>query len=83
MTPWRYIKNVAKVLSIVVNVVFLFSARVQTLSRRAGIARNEGRRWGCVFCAIVNPPFRWLVGQADHCQDSVKAGEILPRDELV
>ena len=82
MTPLRYLLNLLKLLSVVVNVVFLFSVRVETLSRRAGVARLQGRRWGCVVCAIINPIFRRLVGQADHCADSVKAGHIMQRCEI-
>jgi hypothetical protein len=83
VTPLRYVLNLLKLASVVFNVVFLFSSRVETLSRRAGVARNEGRRWGCVLCAIVNPIFRVLVGQDDHCGDSVRAGHILKRDEVI
>lgn len=70
MNPIRWAKNVLKVLDVALNVVVLFSARVETLSRRAGRARNEGKRWGCVLCRVLDAI------QRDHCTRAVQAGEI-------
>jgi len=70
VNPIRWAKNVLKVLDVALNVVVLFSARVETLSRRAGRARNEGKRWGCVLCRVLDAI------QRDHCTRAVQAGEI-------
>jgi hypothetical protein len=36
----------------------------ETVSSRADRARAEGRRWGCVLCAVLD----WI--QTDHCQNA-------------
>lgn len=42
----------------------------QTLSGRAQTARNQGKRWGCVLCGILD----WL--ERDHCRMALE-GDIL------
>lgn len=37
----------------------------QTISDRAALARNSGRRWGCVLCRILDAI------QANHCSNSI------------
>lgn len=66
MTLRRYLFNLLRLLSVALNVVFLFDGTIQTLSRRIGRARNAGRRWGVIAAAIVNPIFRLIAGQKDH-----------------
>ena len=39
---------------------------VETMSRRAALARNEGKKWGCVMCKFLN----WF--QKDHCDKALK-----------
>lgn len=38
--------------------------QTETISSRANRARAEGRRWGCVLCAVLD----WL--ETNHCRDS-------------
>lgn len=54
-----------------VNVVLLCDRHVQTLSRRAGLARNKGRKWGCVLCRVLE----WFAPK--HCDRAVDAGEVV------
>lgn len=68
MTPRRYLWNVLKLADINLNVLLLVDEHIQTLSRRAGIARRKGKRWACVFCALLNPVAKWLAGEEDHCE---------------
>lgn len=71
MNPKRWGLNVLKWLDVGLNVVLLASSRVETLSRRAGLARNDNKRWGCVLCRLLD---RIHPG---HCDRAVKAGEIV------
>jgi hypothetical protein len=70
VTLARWLKNNAKALDVLLNTSLLASSRVETLSRRAGLARREGKRWACVFCAVLNPIVRRLFGQPDHCESA-------------
>lgn len=70
MTPQRWALNVLKVGDVAFNVILLCDSRVQTLSRRAGLARNAGKRWGCVLCRVLD----WF--KAKHCDSAVEAGEV-------
>ncbi len=82
MTPGRWVANNLKVADIAINTGPLCSEKVETLSRRAGRARYEGKRWGCVFCAILNPVARAVcraLGMRvpeDHCEEARLAPEI-------
>ena len=38
---------------------------VETMSRRAALARNAGKRWGCVMCRFLN------LFQKDHCDKAL------------
>jgi hypothetical protein len=35
-----------------------------TISKRAGLARRAGKRWGCVLCKLLDAI------QANHCEDA-------------
>lgn len=70
MSPQRWALNALKTADVAVNVVVLCDSRVQTLSRRAGLARNAGKRWGCVLCRVLE---RFA---AKHCDRAVAAGEV-------
>lgn len=39
---------------------------IETISSRADRARNEGRRWGCVLCRLLDAI------QANHCRDAAE-----------
>lgn len=39
---------------------------VETMSKRAALARNAGKRWGCVMCKFLD----WF--QADHCDKALE-----------
>lgn len=39
----------------------------ETISSRAGRARDKGKRWGCVLCKILDWMFR-----GPHCTDSIE-----------
>jgi hypothetical protein len=71
VTPQRYGLNALKLLDVAVNVLVLADSRVQTLSRRAGLARNKGQRWGCVLCRVLD----WVAPK--HCDKAVEAGEVV------
>lgn len=71
MTPWRWVLNNTKALDVLFNTSVLASSRVETFSRRAGLARKSGKRWGCVVCALLDRIHK------DHCQRAVEAGEIV------
>jgi hypothetical protein len=71
VTPQRWALNVLKAGDVALNVVLLFDSRVQTLSRRAGLARNKGKRWGCVLCRVLE----WFAPK--HCDRAVEAGEVV------
>ncbi|HEY6019486.1 MAG TPA: hypothetical protein VIY48_06185 [Candidatus Paceibacterota bacterium] len=48
----------------------------ETISSRAGKARNAGRTWGCVLCAFLGWVATLIAGKpTDHCGDSVAANE--------
>jgi hypothetical protein len=47
------------------NAILLGDPR-ETISSRADKAMNEGKRWGCVLCKLLN----YL--QKDHCQKSLE-----------
>lgn len=75
ITPWRYLWcvmtntdkacNIAKMIDEMGNVDA--NGRVnQTISARAAIAANAGRKWGCVLCKILDAI------QPNHCEDSLK-----------
>jgi hypothetical protein len=82
VTPGRWIANNLKAVDILGNTSVGCSEKVETFSRRAGRARHEGKRWGCVVCAVLNPVARLvcrLLGvraSDDHCEESRTAGEI-------
>lgn len=38
----------------------------QSISQRAAIAMNAGRRWGCILCWVLDHI------QKNHCEDSLK-----------
>lgn len=83
MTFGRWVANNLKVLDVALNTSLLCSSRVETFSRRAGRARHEGERWGCVICAILNPAARavcrvlGLRVPDDHCEEARLAPEIV------
>lgn len=57
--------NVAKMIDETCNVDA--NGRVnQTISARAAIAKNAGRRWGCILCRLLD----WI--QTNHCTDALK-----------
>jgi hypothetical protein len=70
MNPWQWIKNLFKVEDVALDTVVLCDPKVETFSRRAAQARADGKRWGCVVCAVLD----WFV--VNHCADALKAGEI-------
>jgi hypothetical protein len=39
----------------------------ESVSYRAAVARNNGEKWGCVFCQFLN------LFQTDHCDKAVAA----------
>lgn len=41
----------------------------ETISSRAGKAKQEGKRWGCVLCRILN----WF--DRGHCDKSIEPDE--------
>lgn len=41
----------------------------QTISKRAALARDRGRAWGCVLCGLLD----WL--NPGHCDRAEKPGE--------
>lgn len=41
----------------------------ETISSRAGKAMQEGKRWGCVLCRVLD------VFQKDHCLKSLETDE--------
>lgn len=44
----------------------IFNGRVETISSRAGRARNSGRKWGCVLCG-------WLdYLDPGHCERAIR-----------
>lgn len=57
----RYFYAVACAISILINAV-LGGQPTQTMCCRAAIAREKRKRWGCIFCKIVD---RFDPG---HCQ---------------
>lgn len=69
MNPKRWTLNVLKWLDIGVNVVFLCSSKVETLSRRSARARADGKRWGCILCGVLDAIAK------DHCAKALRAGE--------
>jgi hypothetical protein len=66
----------AKLLDVGLNVVLGFDPEVETFSRRAGLARNAGKGWGCVVCRILDWGWLKITGVRDHCTNAVKAGEV-------
>jgi len=38
----------------------------QTLSGRAGLARNNGKRWGCIVCSVLG-----FITRSDHCSKAI------------
>ena len=57
--------NLLILLDELVNTVTLGSPE-ETVSSRAAKARNEGKRWGCVLCALLNRI------QKDHCDKAIE-----------
>lgn len=76
MTLLRWVLNGFKIIDVILNWFPFFGSHVETLSRRAGRARDDGKRWGCVFCHVVDWLALKLCRQADHCTKAVKSGEI-------
>lgn len=80
MTPLEreaelYAENLAKVADIDANTVVLCDPKVETFSRRAGLARDAGKRWGCIVCKVLDWAWLHVTGVRDHCTNAVKAGE--------
>jgi hypothetical protein len=46
--------------------VLLMGKRDETISARAGLARNNGKMWGCILCQLLNK-----IDQ-DHCDKAIK-----------
>lgn len=68
-------KRVALALDHLLNV--LFNGRPgQTVSGRAETARRQGRRWGCVLCAMLD----WL--DDNHCAEALE-GDIRRANEVI
>lgn len=75
-TPLLYLENVAKVVDVDADTVLLCDPKVETFSRRAGLARDAGKRWGCIVCKVLDWAALKFFGQKDHCTAAVQAGEV-------
>jgi hypothetical protein len=60
----KYLWNLLVALDELTNAILLGDPR-ETISSRADKAMNEGKRWGCVLCKLLN------YIQKDHCQKSL------------
>lgn len=72
----RVLEELGKLADVDANVVVGCDPKVETFSRRAGLARDAGKRWGCIVCAVLDWVWLKIVGVRDHCTNSVKAGEV-------
>lgn len=46
--------NVVTSANRLINVMVLFSRKPTTLSKRAAVARDKGKTWGCVLCRFLD-----------------------------
>lgn len=46
--------NVVTSANRLINVTLLFSRKPTTLSKRAAIARDKGKAWGCILCRMLD-----------------------------
>lgn len=75
MTLGEYCKNVLIALDCLLNTI-LRGRPGETLSERAATARRDGRRWGCVLCAVLD----WI--DKDHCRESV-GGDVDRAEQVI
>jgi hypothetical protein len=68
----RYVWSVLVAGSIMLNAVTGGQAP-QTLCYRAGTAKNAGRRWGCVFCRVLD------YFDPGHCDTEVRRWNLVKR----
>ena len=64
----KYLWNILISLDQFINVLLLGDPD-ETISSRAGKAMQEGKRWGCVLCRVLD------VFQKDHCLKSLETDE--------
>lgn len=58
---WRILTG----LDVAANAV-LNDDKIQTISQRAAIARNDGKKWGCVLCKLLDRI------KKNHCDESLQ-----------
>jgi hypothetical protein len=63
---WQYLTGVGRALDVLANALAAARTRGQTISQRAAIARNAGKRWGGVLCALLDFVVR------HHCDNALK-----------
>jgi hypothetical protein len=61
----RYLWDVAVMLDEAVNVIFLAGNPHESISQHAAFSRQDGRRWGCVLCSVLDRI------SANHCANSI------------
>lgn len=61
----RYFWNLVVLLDIAGNVIFLAGNAHETVSQRAAWSRDQGKRWGCVLCRVLDSLSK------DHCSRSI------------
>lgn len=64
MAIWFWVKNVLLSLDQLLNAI-LWGDPDETLSRRAGRARDTNRKWGCILCKVLD----WVDDR--HCQKTL------------
>lgn len=57
---WRVLVG----LDVAANMVFN-DDEIQTISKRAALARNTGKKWGCILCKLLD------TADKDHCNKSI------------
>lgn len=63
---YSYWFNIAVVFDELLNAV-LFGNPYETISSRAGKARNKGHHWGCILCRFLD-----FITQREHCANAIK-----------
>lgn len=57
---WRVLVG----LDVAANMVFN-DDEIQTISKRAALARNNGKKWGCILCKLLD------TADKNHCDKSI------------
>ena len=64
-----YLLRLAIAFDMGVQAFFRFGRPGITISSRAGMAKAEGHRWGCILCWLLDRA--WGFGGRGHCEQAI------------